>query len=377
MPQPALNIIGRALQRARVGNVISGTPVGFATQALQELNSLLDYIAQTIDFSAAMDTYYFTFNPNLISLGGANIIQASPNLMPLDYLRVQTAGGATGAQRTTKWYLDGVPYDLVEIDLTEWDDQVQQAGIQSYPYFAAKDMSQRQILINATGDLSTASTTVSDLQINGASSVSGIVAGMSISGGLGPTRLISPGTTITAVGAGPPYTLTLSTLPSLKQVNSLDPSFAYTQTGASLMIGFPPVLLIYPPPSGAFNAMVRYQQLPPPLTMTQVTAGAMCWFDDDAALIDGLTGKLMEISDDARSTEFIGPNGLRVGDGGGKFGQHMSAYIKTADDRSNRAQAVQLDRRSFGKSFSTLRSTKTVGWQLLVALMPAIGALFC
>jgi hypothetical protein len=377
LPQPAFNILSRSLQRAKIGNVAaSGTSIiGFGTQALQELNSLLDFIAETIDFAAAMGTWFFTFNPNLVNLGNGNITISGPNYLPIDYLRVQTSGGATGAQRTSKWYLQGVPYDMVEIDLTEFDDQVQQAGMQSYPYFWAKDLSQRQIVsINAAGgmvpivgDLSTATTTV-----NNVSSVTGLAAGMSIAGGIGPISLIAPGTTITAVTAGTPNTLTLSQAPSLP--NGATVALA----GASLMIGYPGAGYPYPPPSGAFQAMIRYQRLMPPLTMAQVNAGAYCWFPDDDVLIDGLTGKLLEYSDDSRSQEFIG-GGLQSGDGGGKFGRRMAAYIRTADDKSNRGQSVLLDRRTFGSNFSTLPNTKTIGWLVLtcVWLGGIVGVFSC
>ena len=58
--------------------------------------------------------------------------------------------GSTGSQRSSKWYIQGVPYDMVEIDLTEFDDQVQQAGIQSYPYFWAKDFAPYNPAIEVT-----------------------------------------------------------------------------------------------------------------------------------------------------------------------------------------------------------------------------------
>lgn len=430
MPQPAFNIISRALQRAKIGNVAaSGTSIiGFGTQALQELNSLLDFIAETVDFAAAMGTWFFTFNPNLVNLGNGNITISGPNYLPIDYLRVQTSGGATGAQRSSKWYLQGVPYDMVEIDLTEFDDQVQQAGMQSYPYFWAKDLSQRQItsinptgMVPITGDLSTATTTVYNLP-----TLAGISVGMSIAGGIGPVSLVTPGTTITATnvfsdatvtgttnsttaltnlstnvltngwrvgmtitGAGIPVSTTIAAIAAnglsltlsqaatasasgvaltvtsneltLSRAPSLPNGATVTLSGASLMIGYPGAGYPYPPPSGAFQAMIRYQRLMPPLTMAQVNAGAYCWFPDDDVLIDGLTGKLLEYSDDSRSQEFIG-GGLQSGDGGGKFGRRMAAYIRTADDKSDRAQAVQLDRRTFGSNFSTLPSTKLVGW---------------
>ncbi len=130
-------------------------------------------------------------------------------------------------------------------------------------------------------------------------------------------------------------------------------------TGATLLIGNPAVGYAYPPPSGAFNAMIRYQRMMPRLTQAQVTAGAYCWFSDDEALVEGLAGLMMRYSDDTRVSEFIGGG---IGSNEGRFGKRMAQYLRLADDNANRAGVVELDRRRFGTSFKTLRNTKTVGW---------------
>ena len=333
MPQTASSIITRANQIART--------INYTSQALQELNSLLGHISRTIDFSAARGQFNFFFATALVSSGAGNIITASPNPLPIDYLRVPVSTGSTGAQRSSKWYIQGVPYDMVEIDLTEWDDQVQQAGIQSYPYFWAKDMAQLQITAQPTGDLDTTSQIV-----NNVSSLTGVAVGMSIAGGIGPQSIIVPGTTITVVTPGTPNTITLSQAPAPPTGQA-----AIQMAGASLIIGYPPMGYPYPPPSGAFPVMLRYQRIMPPLTQAQVNAGAYCWFDDDQALVDGLAGRMMAYSDDARDN----PSEAR-------FRQKMAQYLALADDNANRAQTVQLDRRTFGRSFSSLKNTKTVGW---------------
>jgi hypothetical protein len=326
LPRTAASIISRAGQKSKTGNVVNGVFQGYTAQALDELNDILDHIAQTIDFAAAMATFNFTFNTELTNTGSGNIIQASPNPLPLDYLRVQTSGGSSGAQRSSKWYLDGVPYDMVEIDLTEWDDQVQQAGIQSYPYFWAKDMSQRVIVLNTTGDLATDSVTVANLP-----TIAGLLPGMSVAG----TGIV-PGTTVLTVGS---TSCTLSQEPLV------------TQTQVSLMFGYPPVGYPYPPPSGAYNARIRYQKLPPPLTQAQVNAGAYAWFDDSEVLTDLLTERMMGYSDDARAGQFDA-----------FAAQKLARYTRLADDRSNRATVVELDRRRFGGSFRNLPNSKRVGW---------------
>lgn len=339
MPRNAAGIIAAATQIAKCQR--------YTVQALAELNSLLAHIALTVDFSAARGQWTFTFNPNLITTGGGNIVTTGPNPMPIDYLRVPVSAGVTGAQRSSKWYLQGVPYDMVEIDLTELDDQVQQAGLQSYPYFWAKDFSQYQPIIEVTGNLTAGSTAVSGIAIIDTGSVLGSIAqGMSIAGGIGPQSVIPPGATISAVsGGGTGLTLSAVATASL--------------TGATLLIGNPAVGYAYPPPSGSYNAMIRYQRMMPRLTQAQVDAGAYCWFGDDMALVDGLAGMLCKYTDDTRITEFIGTG---LGSNQGLFGRRMAQYLRTADDMSNRAQSVQLDRRRFGGSFSNLPNTKTVGW---------------
>ena len=339
MPRNASGIISAAVQIAKCPR--------YTAQALAELNSLLAHIAQTVDFSAARGQWFFTFNPNLVSTGGGNIVTTGPNPMPIDYLRVPVSAGATGAQRSSKWYLQGVAYDMIELDLTELDDQVQQAGIQSYPYFWAKDFSQYQPIIEVTGDLTANSTAVSTVAIIDTGTVLGsIVQGMSIAGGIGPLSIIPPGTTITAVSGGGTG-LTLSAAPTA------------TLVGATLLIGNPAVGYAYPPPSGSYNAMIRYQRMMPRLTQTQVDAGAYCWFGDDMALVDGLAGLLCKYVDDTRVPEFLGTG---LGSNGGLYGKRMAQYLRTADDMSNRAQQVQLDRRQFGGSFSNLPQTKVIGW---------------
>ena len=231
MPRTAASIIASAQQIARV-------PL-YQTQALDEFNSLLRYIEETVDFSAARGQWNFYFNTNLVTSGAGNIIQTAGVPIPIDYLRVQVSGGSTGAQRSSKWYFQGVPYDMIEVDLTEFDDQVQQAGIQSYPYFWTKDFARYQPIVEITGDLtvSAAPVTTGDVltgggvpltgggvpltggsgpggggtslvQITNISPIdvgqvlTGIEVGMSIAGGIGPRSVIAPGTTIAAIAGG-------------------------------------------------------------------------------------------------------------------------------------------------------------------------------
>jgi hypothetical protein len=358
MPRNAAGIISAATAIAKCPN--------YTIQALAELNSLLAHIAATVDFSAARGQWFFTFNPSLTTSGGGNIVTTGPNPMPIDYLRVQTSAGATGAQRSSKWYLQGVAYDMVEIDLTELDDQVQQAGLQSYPFFWAKDFAQYQPIIEVTGTLTAGSPNVSGLAtIDAGTFITQVLPGMSVAGGIGPQSAITPGATILSTSGGPPILNLVLSEPATASLNN-----------ATLLIGNPAVGYAYPPPSGSYNAMIRYQRRMPRMTQQQVSAGAYCWFEDDMALVDGLAGLLCKYTDDTRMPEFIG-DGLMSH--GGLFGKRMAQYLRLADDTGNRAQQVQLDRRTFGGSYSNLPNTKTIGWLVLlsIALAGMMGLPIC
>lgn len=343
MPQTASSIIRLAAFQAKFVGAGGTAPGQTEAIGLTQLNIVLDHISRTIDLFAAVGTWNFTFNTALTTLGGGNISQSGPNPLPMDYLRVQTAGGSTGAQRSSKWYLDGVPYDMTEVDLTEFDDFIQQAGIQAQPYAWAKDLSQYSVQAQVTGSVTIGNQTVGNL-----SSTTGMVPGMSISGGIGPLVVITPGTTILSVDSGS-STITLSQVPSLPSQLAQTPSTPFS--GCSLTVGYPGVGLPYPPPAGAYNAMIRYQRLMPPLTTTQVNAGAICWFPDDDVLIELLAARLMAYSGDNRE-----------GQSEAMFKRRMAEYVARADDRDNRAQYAQLDRRFFGPNFSWLANTKKVGF---------------
>lgn len=86
------------------------------SQAGQFLNSVLSDLCQTYDFAVALGTANVSL---LISSG------SGPYPLPEDYLRM--------AQNEVIYYVQGVPYVMVNIDLAEFDALVQQAGISNYP----------------------------------------------------------------------------------------------------------------------------------------------------------------------------------------------------------------------------------------------------
>src|SRR5216684_4425057 len=121
----AANIIAQALRIAKAPN--------YTADALDTLNSILSDLCQSYDFALARGLFSFNFNPGLTTAFGSG-----PYSLPLDYLR---ASGSSGeSQKTFFWTLNGVPYPMVPVDLSEFDMQVQQAGLQSYPWLWATDM---------------------------------------------------------------------------------------------------------------------------------------------------------------------------------------------------------------------------------------------
>lgn len=247
MALTAAQIVNLCCQQAKVP--------GYATQAGQLLNYILADLCQTYDFDVAKGTYVFNFStnqapnpelyPNVLTGGG-------PYPLPPDFLRMVD-------DKDAMWFLLGVPYPMIPCDLSEYDNLVQQAGLQSYPYILATDMSQS-----------------------------------------------------------------------------------------------PPNLLIYPPASGNYQAMIRYRRQMPDI-VTPETSSVVPWFPNQQYLTTRLSGELMRISDDERAQVWLGDGDI------GAVGI-LRKYLQMKDDDTNRAKHVTLDRRQFGRRYSTLPNTKAIGW---------------
>lgn len=93
------------------------------SQAGQLYNAILGDLCQTYDFDAARVTLAFNLP------GGVNI----PYVLPADYLRA--------AKNEMFYTIQGVPYVLISMDLSEYDALVQTAGFSSFPTAFATDMS--------------------------------------------------------------------------------------------------------------------------------------------------------------------------------------------------------------------------------------------
>lgn len=129
MPLSASQIIALSCQDAKCP--------GFTDQAGNLLNMILSDLCQTYEFDAARGTYVFNFNtsqPTNAALYPNVLPGSGPYQLPADFLRMIDDKDAC-------WFLQGVPYPMIPCDLSEFDNLVQQAGLQSYPYILATDMS--------------------------------------------------------------------------------------------------------------------------------------------------------------------------------------------------------------------------------------------
>ncbi len=246
MAQTAAQICDLARQQAKCP--------GYVTQSGQLLNIILSDLCETYDLDAAKGTFSFNFNPGLVTTSVyPNVTPGGgPYPLPADFLRMVD-------EKDAMWFLLGVPYPMIPCDLSEYDNFVQQAGLQSYPYIFATDMSQA-----------------------------------------------------------------------------------------------PPNLLVWPPASGAYPCMIRYRRQMPDIT-TPETSSTVPWFPNQNYLTTRLAGELMRITNDDRWQATLDESAS------GAQGV-LNRYLKLKDDHTNRAQTVKLDRRQFGRAWSRLRDTKTIGW---------------
>lgn len=109
-------LVTLALQDAKVP--------GFTAQAFVTLNMILSDLCQTYDFDVARGLFSFNFNTGLGS---------GPIPLPADYLRADAD--------EVFFTILGVKYELISVDLSQFDSLVQQAGLTSYPTLYATDLS--------------------------------------------------------------------------------------------------------------------------------------------------------------------------------------------------------------------------------------------
>lgn len=122
MPLTAAQIVTQACQNLNVP--------GFTAQAQNLLNVILQELAQAYDFDVLRATLQFNLPTNAISYGGAQIVSMA---LPADYLRARP--------NECFYYINGVPYVLIPVDLDEFDRLVATPGLSNFPTVFATDMS--------------------------------------------------------------------------------------------------------------------------------------------------------------------------------------------------------------------------------------------
>lgn len=223
---------------------------GYATVSGELLNTILEELAQDYDFDVIKGLYNFSFN-SVTGLG------SGPYTLPADWYR--------GIDESIFYLIDGVPYPMVNISLTEYDNLVQQSGLASYPSAYATDMSQS-----------------------------------------------------------------------------------------------PPVMYVWPPASGGYAVTARYFKQPVSI-VTPETSTDIPWFPSTQYLLRRLAGELMAVTNDDRMSTFLGSEDEAL-DTKGSAASILRRYLKMKDDMGGKVHQVQLDRRHFGRGFSRLPNTKTIGW---------------
>jgi len=294
--------------------------------AQNKLQIILDELCLKGEYALARGDYDFSLNPGLITTVGGITNFGGPYPLPLDFLRTSGSSGSEGVQYAFFYVFNGVPYPLQPWDLGKLDMQVQQAGIQNLPYAYATDVSPETTAQDRLAGVTTAATTLGNNVIT-----VGVATSMLVGMGIAGTG-IAAGAMITNI-AGLTITLSLNC--------------TGTFPAASIMFGTPANAYVYPGPSGAFPARLRYQRLMPPLQdFTRIP-----WFPDQRMLLKRLTGDMCDTTDDARADRLKAESDMLLGQ-----------YDAFRDDQTNRAQTVILDRRRFGRAFNKLNNTKTIGW---------------
>jgi hypothetical protein len=119
MPLTAAQIVAQCCSEA-------GVP-GFVVQAGIKLNAILQELAMDYDFAVIRKTFQFNM-PTVVDVYNRNFMN-----FPTDYLRA--------LPDECFYYINGVPYSLIPVDLSEFDNMVSQAGLSNFSTIFAVDIS--------------------------------------------------------------------------------------------------------------------------------------------------------------------------------------------------------------------------------------------
>lgn len=157
---------------------------------------------------------------------------------------------------------------------------------------------------------------------------------------------------------GVPYYPKYVTFPQYQQLVQIVGNQSYPVNFTTDPDTSPVELFVWPAPSGAYAAALRYYRTMPEIA-TPESSASVPWFPNQTYLIRRLAGELMQITGDSRILQFLGDDDDAYPLGAGTL---LRKYLKMKDDSSNEVKTVSLDRQRFGSNFRTLPNTKTIGW---------------
>lgn len=112
----------------------------------------------------------------------------------------------------------------------------------------------------------------------------------------------------------------------------------------------PPGLYIWPAASGAYPYFGRYSRQMADITAPE-TSSVVPWFPSQQYILHRLTAEMMLTTGDTRAGAMLA---MAEND--------LKKFIAKEGNRDTRSVKVKLDPRSFGTSWSRLRSTKIIPW---------------
>ena len=175
----------------------------------------------------------------------------------------------------------------------------------------------------------------------------------SIGGGVGPYPLPSDwlrgkDRSIFYVITGQPYVMVNVTLEEFDMQSQTQGLSGYPEIYTTDMSTTPPGMLVWQPASGSYPVTARYYSQMPDIASPEASNAAP-WFQHTGYLIDELSARLMEVTDDTRA------DGMHA-----KARDTLTHFLKMKDDMEGRAKQVGLDRRAFKRSVN-LPTTKIQG----------------
>lgn len=154
--------------------------------------------------------------------------------------------------------------------------------------------------------------------------------------------------------SGVPMPLTPCDVGEFDMMVQMAGNAAYPAIMATDVSQSPAQAFFWPPSSATLPLFIPYFCQMDDIA-TPETSDVVPWFPNQTYVQTRLAGELMKLTDDDRKSTFLGdePDGAQG---------ILDRYLKMAGDKTNRAQTVKLDPRTFGRGFNGLPNTKAIGF---------------